>query len=231
MAGGFISCPLIITNWKKEQSFSFLLRTQWTLYLLSNTCLINIVVLNHQLKALSAWSSHYSQVKTEPVENDCLVCHIQILYNPWVPVSLTLPDKVTSSSVECVWLLSPKRWPIFSTICQKQLFDWLEQRPVGYDEVRFIQEMWEKEECGKGMGIDYLWVFLEAPASLTHSFPSRGPMCVVASSGIVHDGNTKESENETHSSASEEDFWNLAHWQSLIVFAQMLFAQEPSGTV
>lgn len=41
--------------------------------------------------------------------------------------------------------------------------------------------MWEKEECRKGMGINCPRVFLEAPACLTHNFSSRGPIC----SGII----------------------------------------------
>lgn len=44
------------------------------------------------------------------------------------------------------------------------------------------------------MGNDCPRVFLEAPSCLTHSFSHRGPMCVVASSGLAHDGNTKETD-------------------------------------
>ncbi len=43
------------------------------------------------------------------------------------------------------------------------------------------------------MGNNCPRVFLEAPSCLTHSFSHRGPICV-ASSGLAHDGNTKETD-------------------------------------
>lgn len=49
----------------------------------------------------------------------------------------------------------------------------------------------EEEECRKRTGTGWQRVFLEAPACLTHSFSRWGPMCVVASSGLAHDGNTE----------------------------------------
>lgn len=41
----------------------------------------------------------------------------------------------------------------------------------------------------------------------------------------------RPTENETHSSQSKKDSWYLAHLQPLIVFVQMSFAREQSGTV
>lgn len=124
---------------------------------------------------------------------------------------------------------------VLSTACQKQLVDWpvrTGKRSKGYRDVRSVQEegqnVWEGEECRKSMGTDCQRVFLEAPACLTHSFSHRGPMCVVASSGLAHDGNTKDTDWKWNTCLCiKEAFLEFGTFaQSLIVFVQIV---TPSG--
>lgn len=154
---------------------------------------------NSSQSLATAWASHYCKVKTEPAMNDCLVCHIQIHYNPQAPFSLTLTDKVASSSVECVSVRSTALFS--STMCQKQLVsrpDRTEQRSEGYCDVRWVREcqMCEKKtNAGKERALTVRDFFpWSVGLSDSQLFSHRGPMCVEASSGLAHDENT----NETH---------------------------------
>lgn len=151
-------CPLIITNWKTPP-VNFIFAEQ------------HLSHLDPQLQALRTWSSHYS------TEWLCLVFSVShwIIYNPWAPASLTLPDKVASSSVECVWLFSPKRCPIFSTMCQQQLVEWTEQRPAGYDDVRSIQE--KRKNAGKEWALTIYGFSLKRRSVWLTAFPTGAP-CV-----------------------------------------------------
>ena len=163
-----------------------------------------------------------------------IVCQLQILCKPQAPLSLTPTDKL--ASFMCVRWFESKALPSILHHVSRAA-GWLDRSKVASWLWCKIQEEGqlceEKKNTGKRVGTVCPRVFLQMPACLTHSCYQRGPMRVLASSGLAHDGNTKETDWKWNTflgiKKRNPGIWNIC---ILWLFVQMSFewkqAEGPS---